>query len=382
MVKHHKQPAKRVVVKFGTNLLATADGNLNEDRVTDLVDQVAQIYKRGIEVLIVSSGSILAGRKMLPDDRRATHLKEYGTIGRQALAALGQPALMNLYERLLARHNIAPAQALISRNDLERRDGYLNIRSTLNTLLELGTIPIINENDVVSVSEIAGKVYGDNDRLSAMVANAMHAELLILLGLTEGLYSGDPHHDPAAELIPEVTDIDERIEAIAKGPRDGVGAGGMRSKIKAARVATRSGTTMVIASGLTPNAITRICDGERIGTHFPVRVSQTEARKRWLMTGFSEDRGAVLVDNGAEKAIKERGVSLLPAGIVAVVGEFKRGDIIEIQNPNKQVIAVGIANYRSDDMDLIKGRQSGELERTLNHFYGAEAIHRNNMTLV
>ena len=156
----------------------------------------------------------------------------------------------------------------------------------------------------------------------------------------------------------------------------------MRSKIKAARVATRSGTTMVIASGLTPNAITRICDGERIGTHFPVRVSQTEARKRWLMTGFSEDRGAVLVDNGAEKAIKERGVSLLPAGIVAVVGEFKRGDIIEIQNPNKQVIAVGIANYRSDDMDLIKGRQSGELERTLNHFYGAEAIHRNNMTLV
>ena len=382
MVKHHKQPAKRVVVKFGTNLLATADGNLNEDRVTDLVDQVAQIYKRGIEVLIVSSGSILAGRKMLPDDRRATHLKEYGTIGRQALAALGQPALMNLYERLLARHNIAPAQALISRNDLERRDGYLNIRSTLNTLLELGTIPIINENDVVSVSEIAGKVYGDNDRLSAMVANAMHAELLILLGLTEGLYSGDPHHDPAAELIPEVTDIDDRIEAIAKGPRDGVGAGGMRSKIKAARVATRSGTTMVIASGLTPNAITRICDGERIGTHFPVRVSQTEARKRWLMTGFSEDRGAVLVDSGAEKAIKERGVSLLPAGIVAVVGEFKRGDIIEIQNPNKQVIAVGIANYRSDDMDLIKGRQSGELERTLNHFYGAEAIHRNNMTLV
>ena len=382
MVKHHKQPAKRVVVKFGTNLLATADGNLNEDRVTDLVDQVAQIYKRGIEVLIVSSGSILAGRKMLPDDRRATHLKEYGTIGRQALAALGQPALMNLYERLLARHNIAPAQALISRNDLERRDGYLNIRSTLNTLLELGTIPIINENDVVSVSEIAGKVYGDNDRLSAMVANAMHAELLILLGLTEGLYSGDPHQDSAAELIPEVTDIDERIEAIAKGPRDGVGAGGMRSKIKAARVATRSGTTMVIASGLTPNAITRICDGERIGTHFPVRVSQTEARKRWLMTGFSEDCGAVLVDSGAEKAIKERGVSLLPAGIVAVVGEFKRGDIIEIQNPNKQVIAVGIANYRSDDMDLIKGRQSGELERTLNHFYGAEAIHRNNMTLV
>ena len=382
MVKHHKQPAKRVVVKFGTNLLATADGNLNEDRVTDLVDQVAQIYKRGIEVLIVSSGSILAGRKMLPDDRRATHLKEYGTIGRQALAALGQPALMNLYERLLARHNISPAQALISRNDLERRDGYLNIRSTLNTLLELGTIPIINENDVVSVSEIAGKVYGDNDRLSAMVANAMHAELLILLGLTEGLYSGDPHHDSAAELIPEVTEIDDRIEAIAKGPRDGVGAGGMRSKIKAARVATRSGTTMVIASGLTPNAITRICDGERIGTHFPVRVSQTEARKRWLMTGFSEDRGAVLVDSGAEKAIKERGVSLLPAGIVAVVGEFKRGDIIEIQNPNKQVIAVGIANYRSDDMDLIKGRQSGELERTLNHFYGAEAIHRNNMTLV
>ena len=196
MVKHHKQPAKRVVVKFGTNLLATADGNLNEDRVTDLVDQVAQIYKRGIEVLIVSSGSILAGRKMLPDDRRATHLKEYGTIGRQALAALGQPALMNLYERLLARHNITPAQALISRNDLERRDGYLNIRSTLNTLLELGTIPIINENDVVSVSEIAGKVYGDNDRLSAMVANAMHAELLILLGLTEGLYSGDPHTIP------------------------------------------------------------------------------------------------------------------------------------------------------------------------------------------
>ena len=382
MVKHHKQPAKRVVVKFGTNLLATADGNLNEDRVTDLVDQVAQIYKRGIEVLIVSSGSILAGRKMLPDDRRATHLKEYGTIGRQALAALGQPALMNLYERLLARHNISPAQALISRNDLERRDGYLNIRSTLNTLLELGTIPIINENDVVSVSEIAGKVYGDNDRLSAMVANAMHAELLILLGLTEGLYSGDPHHDSTAELIPEVTEIDDRIEAIAKGPRDGVGAGGMRSKIKAARVATRSGTTMVIASGLTPNAITRICDGERIGTHFPVRVSQTEARKRWLMTGFSEDRGAVLVDSGAEKAIKERGVSLLPAGIVAVVGEFKRGDIIEIQNPNKQVIAVGIANYRSDDMDLIKGRQSGELERTLNHFYGAEAIHRNNMTLV
>ena len=372
---------RRVVVKLGTNIITASGRGIDEPTLETLVAQIAAVQKSGTDVLIVTSGAVGAGRQVLPQTRDPKRLEARTLSHRQALAALGQTQLMMTYERLFDNHGIQIAQALISRGDLTRRLGYLNVRNTLEALLEIGAVPIINENDVVAVEELEGVVYGDNDRLSAMVANAVDADLLILLGEIEGLFEEDPHLNPDAKIISEVADITPGIKRIARGPHDGRGSGGMASKLEAAELATSSGTPMVIASGRTPDVITRLCAGERIGTLFTAQISQVEARKRWIVTGITDNHGWVSVDDGAAEALRKRGVSLLPIGITAVSGEFERGDIIGVRDTNGTPVAWGISNYPSEDLQKIKGRKSGDVQDLLGHYYGMEVVHRNNMAL-
>ncbi len=375
-----KRP-NRIVVKLGTTLLTGGMDSLDLKTISGIFDQIAAIKNSGVEVLVVSSGAVAAGRESLSRTPCKGKLQRGTVAYRQALAALGQPQLMMTFEQLFAEHGIEVAQALISRGDLQSRSRYLNVRNTLDALLSIGAIPILNENDVVAVEELAGLVYGDNDRLSAMVANTVDADLLILLGDMDGLHKTDPHIDPNSELIPVVEEINESIEDAARGPHDQRGSGGMASKLDAARLAMDSGIPMVIASGRIENVIESICDGEQIGTRFISRVSRKESRKRWILTGRSEHRGSVAVDAGASKALKKNGNSLLPIGIVSVSGTFSRGDIIEVTEIDGTTIGWGLAAYPSSDVELIKGAKSKALPELLGHYYGAEVIHRNNLAL-
>ena len=331
--------------------------------------------------MIVSSGAVAAGRGPLSRTPGKDRLQRGTVAYRQALAALGQPQLMMTFERLFADFNVEIAQALISRGDLQSRARYLNVRNTLEAILSIGAVPILNENDVVAVEELAGEVYGDNDRLSAMVANAVDADLLILLGEMEGLYTTDPVLDPSADLISTVSEINGDIEKAARGPHDKRGSGGMASKLDAARLAMDSGIPMVIASGHVKAVVESICDGEKIGTRFEPRVSRRESRKRWILTGRSDHRGSVAVDDGAANAIRNRGNSLLPVGIVAVGGPFERGDIIEVTEIDGTTIGWGLTSYPSSDVELMKGKHSKVLPDLLGHYYGDEVIHRNNLAL-
>jgi len=375
-----KQP-KRIVVKLGTNLLTSGEDSLDLETIGNIFAQIAAVKASGIEVLIVSSGAVAAGRESLSRTPGKNKLQRGTVAYRQTLAALGQPQLMMTFEQLFANHDVEVAQALISRGDLQSRSRYLNVRNTLDALLSIGAVPILNENDVVAVEELAGEIYGDNDRLSAMVANTVDADLLILLGDMDGLHTTDPHIDPDSELISIVNEIDVTIEKAARGPHDLQGSGGMASKLEAARLSMDSGIPMVIASGRVDNVIESICHGEQIGTRFESTVSRRESRKRWILTGRTEHRGSVAVDAGAANALKNNGNSLLPIGIVSVSGPFGRGDIIEVTEIDGTTIGWGLASYPSSDVELIKGKNSKILPDLLGHYYGAEVIHRNNLAL-
>lgn len=378
--KRPKRP-KRIVVKLGTNLLTSGKDSLDLETIGEIFRQIAAIKASGIEVLIVSSGAVAAGRESLSRTPGKGKLQRGTVAYRQALAALGQPQLMMTFEQLFAKHDVEVAQALISRGDLQSRSRYLNVRNTLDALLSIGAVPILNENDVVAVEELAGEVYGDNDRLSAMVANTVDADLLILLGDMDGLHTSDPHIDPDSELISIVNVIDDAIVKAAQGPHDLQGSGGMASKLDAARMSMDSGIPMVIAYGRVDNVIESICNGEEIGTRFVSDVSRRESRKRWILTGRSEHRGSVAVDAGASNALKNNGNSLLPIGIVSVSGPFERGDIIEVTEIDGTTIGWGLASYPSTDVELIKGENSKALPDLLGHYYGAEVVHRNNLAL-
>ncbi len=379
---------KRVVLKFGTNLLTGGRDALDEDVIRSLVGQVADIRRSGIEVVVVTSGAVAAGKQALAQTPHKERLQARAVVSyRQTLAALGQARLMGVYARMFAEHGTVVAQALISRGDIQlragqRRAGYLNVQGALHALLQVGAVPVINENDVVAVEEIEGEVYGDNDRLSAMVANLVDADLLVLLGEMEGLFTADPHLDPEALVIPVVDEITADIERRARGPLDGRGRGGMASKVEAAKLATASGADVVIASGKTKQVITRICRGEEIGTRFAARATGVESRKRWLLTGVTDSRGAVDVDAGAAKALLEGGRSLLPAGVTGVDGKFERGDLIVVRGPDGRMIASGLANYGAKEVASIKGKKSGDVGAVLGYEFGPEVIHRNNMALV
>ena len=349
---------------------------LDLETMATLVGQIARLHRLGVEVMLVSSGAVAAGRHVLGMTREGKDLPL-----RQALAAVGQGHLMHAYEQLFSWHDISVAQALLSRRDLVDRLGYLNVRNTLLALLEHRVVPIINENDVVAVEELTDNVFGDNDTLSAMVANIVDADLLVMLGEVKGLFTADPHLDPDARLIPVVERISDDIETMGGPSWKSLGRGGMATKLDAARLATASGINVVIANGMEPNVLTRLTDGESIGTLFPATSSKMESRKRWMLSGLSI-KGEIVVDDGAASVLRSQNRSLLPAGVKDVRGPFERGDIISILDAQQAQIACGITNYGSGDIDEIKGVHSDRIAETLGHQYGDEIVHRNNMVIL
>jgi glutamate 5-kinase len=363
------------VVKLGTSLLTGGTDHLSENVMSQLVAQVAHLHRRGAEIVIVSSGAIASGRHKLGLTKKLR-----GIPFKQVLASVGQSRLMSVYERLFDEHNITVAQALLTKADLSDRAGYLNTRNTLLALLELKVVCIVNENDVVAVDEIQEAKFGDNDNLSAMVANLVDADILLLLGDVAGLYTADPYRYPDAQMIPQVERIDSRIERLAAGTANSRGIGGMITKIEAAKLATASGITVVIADGREPDIIKRLVAGEAVGTRFWPFTDKLESRKRWMVSYLSA-KSRLVVDSGAAGALRKKG-SLLPTGIKQVEGNFQRGDVITIYDHKESLIGCGITNYGANDIRVIKGAQSKDIVTLLGYDYGAEVVHRNNLVVL
>ncbi len=372
----HIRRYRRIVVKAGTALVTGGTGRLDLETMASLVGQVARMHADGCRMLLVSSGAVAAGRHVLDVSESSRDLPE-----RQMLAAIGQGRLINAYEQLFGWHDVLVAQALLTGKDLGEREGYLNIRNTLLGLIERRVVPIINENDVVAVDELGGKVFGDNDMLSAMVANIVDADLLIMLGELGGLYTGDPNLDPDAELIPEVSSFTEEIEALGGPSFGGRGRGGMSTKLNAAKLATASGVDVVMASGRTPDVLQRLLDGEAIGTYFPTGATKMESRKRFLLSQMREP-DAIVIDKGAVRALVRQNKSLLAAGVVESFGKFERGAVVKVLDDRKREVACGISNYSSEDIHSIRRLKSDLIEPTLGHYYGDEVLHRDNIVIL
>ncbi|HYM14051.1 MAG TPA: glutamate 5-kinase [Dehalococcoidia bacterium] len=379
MTQHRGRTApagyRRIVAKFGTNLLTAGTDSLDLGVMKALVGQTARLLDEGREVLIVTSGAIAAGRQRLDGARNRRDMPF-----RQVLAAVGQAHLMQTYDRLFTPRGRAVAQTLLTRRDLSDRVSYLNARNTLLGLLEVGAVPVINENDAVAVDEIAGARIGDNDNLSALVANLIDADLLAILTDTGGLYTADPRTHKTATLIERVERITKETEQLAGGG-GARGTGGMVTKLQAAKLATGGGSDVYIAGGHERDVLYRLANGEHIGTLIPARRSRVESRKRWMLSGLAT-RGAIVVDAGAVKALVERGNSLLPAGVRDVQGPFKRGDTVNICLPGGQPVACGITNYDDRELAAIRGVRSDRIADVLGHQYGAEVVHRNNLVLL
>ncbi len=330
---------------------------------------ISQVRAAGHEVVLVTSAAVIAGWEALGFPPRERTLAE-----KQLLAAVGQGQLMHSYATLAALYGITVAQVLLIADDFRNRTRYLNARTTLESCLTHGVLPIINENDVVAVEQI--KV-GDNDTLSAFVANLIEADLLVILTDAPGLYTADPRIDPQATLIPLVERVTPEIWALAGGVGSDRGTGGMHTKIQAAEIATRAGTPIVIAAGDVPDVLYRIVNGEALGTRFLAAGTRLEARKRWILAEIAA--GQIWLDGGAARAVKERGGSLLPAGISKVEGTFERGHTIRLMAPDGLEIARGLTRYSSGDLGRIAGHQSKEIEAILGFTYGPEAVHRDDL---
>lgn len=363
---------KRVVIKIGSSLLVdTAAGTLNRPWLESLAGEVVRLKQRGQQVLLVSSGAIALGRRYLnfASDRR--RLEEL-----QAAAAAGQIVLAHAYQDLLDRHNIKVAQVLLTPDDTEDRRRYLNARSTLETLLALGVVPVINENDTVATQEIR---YGDNDRLAARVSEMISADCLVLLSDVDGLYESDPATNPDAVLIPEVHEITPELESICGSSRTEYGSGGMATKLAAARICMSAGCATLIASGIELAPLLAVENGGPC-TWFLPNKTPLAARKQWI-AGTLATRGALTIDAGAERALNE-GKSLLPVGVVAVDGRFSRGDAVSIKGSSGCELGRGLAAYDSDDAQVIRGQRSQDIERLLGYRGRDEMIHRDNLVLL
>ena len=363
----------RIVVKFGTSTLTDGGTRLSAPRLVDLTRQLSSLRETGHELVVVSSGAMASGREalgypQLPKDVPA----------KQMLAAVGQPRLMARYEQLFGLYGVTVAQVLLTRGDLANRRRYLNARNTLTALLDQRVIPIVNENDTVATEEIR---VGDNDNLSALVANLVDADTLVLLTDQPGLFTADPRRDPAARLVDAVTtpDIPPGLWEAAGGSATGLGTGGMMTKLQAADLARRSGATVIIAQGSAPDILIRLAAGERLGTRFSALASAVESRKRYILAGGAA--GTLVVDLGASQALR-RGGSLLPVGVSAVEGPFDRGDTVRVTDPAGREVARGIANYSAGDLSTIRKRHSEEIESLLGYNYGDEVIHRNDLVLL
>ena len=363
--------AKRIVVKVGSALLVDSQmGTLNHDWLKSLCSDIAALKKSGAEIILVSSGAVALGRRALMLKSGVLRLEES-----QAAAAVGQVRLAQAYAGMLAELGIVAAQVLLTLDDSEGRRRYLNARATLMTLLSLGSVPVINENDTVATAEIR---FGDNDRLAARVASMMGADRLVLLSDVDGLYTADPTRDASAEHIADVEAVTPAIEAMAGDSVSGVGRGGMASKLIAAKIATQAGADVIIAKGKTLNPLAAIADGAR-ATRFHASTSPAAARKRWIAGGLKVE-GTLHVDAGAVAALAS-GKSLLPAGIAQVDGRFERGDAVKICAPGGREIARGLAAYSDADARAIAGRRTADIETILGYRGRDAMIHRDDLAL-
>src|SRR5262245_43854655 len=365
--------AHTVVVKVGPSVLARPDGTLDPARFQALADQLHRLRAAGRKVCLVSSGAIGAGVGRLSLGKRPTDLRHL-----QACAAVGQPFLMRAWEDCLARHGIPTAQLLLTTSDFDSRTRYLNIRNTIVTLFEWGVLPIINENDTVSVAEIK---FGDNDHLAAMVTNLLHAPLLVLLSVVDGLFTADPTQDPGARPIPTVQSIDGEVMGRAQASRSALGSGGMRSKLRAARLATVAGESVVMASGLREDVLGAIFRAEPVGTLFLPHASTLPAWKRWL--GYTaRPKGALVVDAGARNAVQHQGRSLLAIGVVQVSGPFGKGDVVSIRDPDGMEFARGLTNYPAAAVDKLRGVRTEQIRDVLGSCPYEEVVHRDNLVVI
>lgn len=365
--------AADVVIKVGTNVLADAVGCLDRTRIQSLADQIQRVRASGRNAVLVTSGAIGAGVGKLGLGKRPTDLAQL-----QACAAVGQTALMQLYQESLAPHGIATAQILLTAGDFDNRVRYLNARNTIRTLFEYNALPIINENDTVSVAEIR---FGDNDHLAAMVTNLLRAPLLVLLTNVDGLYSDDPRTNPSASLLATVPNIDHSVTGLAANTKSALGTGGMRSKLRAARLATAAGESVIMANGSTDGILDRLFAGEPVGTLFLPHGQDVPAWKRWL--GFTaRPQGTLQVDAGACRALLEQGKSLLPVGVTGVDGEFGKGEVVSICDETGREIARGLCNYSSNDAARLKGQNTDQITTLLGPLTYPEMVHRDNLVVV
>jgi glutamate 5-kinase len=364
--------ARRVVVKVGSSLVTNDGRGLDGQAIGEWCRQLAHLIREGREVIMVSSGAIAEGMKRLGWTTRPTAIQEL-----QAAAAVGQMGLAQMYETKLRANDLGSAQVLLTHADLADRERYLNARSTLLTLLKLGVVPVINENDTVVNDEIK---FGDNDTLGALVANLVEADALVILTDQKGLFTADPRKDPAAEFVREAKAGDAALELMAGGAGSSIGRGGMLTKILAAKRAAGSGASTVIAWGREPDALIRLIQGDAIGTLLVAQTQKNQARKQW-MADHLQMRGAVVVDDGAATKVRVEGKSLLPIGMLSVEGDFSRGDVIAVRDSNGVEIARGLANYASAEARLLCRKPSSEFEKLLGYAAEPEMLHRDNLVL-
>jgi glutamate 5-kinase len=367
------QTAKRVVIKIGSSLLTAGGQGLNKPAIREWVAQMAALRQQGIEVVLVSSGAVAEGMVRLGLKQRPKTLHEL-----QAAAAVGQMGLVRVFENKFQEHHLHAAQILLTHDDLTNRQRYLNARSTMLTLLEFGVIPVINENDTVATDEIR---FGDNDTLGALVANLVEADLLILLTDQIGLFDSDPSLNKDAKLIESASVNDSLLDEVAGESRSGLGRGGMYTKVRAARLASRSGAATVIVAGAIENVITRVMASENLGTYLIPNIAPIAARKQWL-AGQLQLKGKLILDNGAVKVLTEHGKSLLAVGVKSVEGQFNRGDLVSCLDGEGFEIARGLVNYSAAECLKIAGKPSSEFEAIIGYADDEELIHRDNMVVI
>lgn len=366
--------AKRIVIKVGTSTITYANGKRNFSQIDRLAREISDLQNQGKEMILVTSGAVAVGV-----DRMGLPGKPKTIPGKQAAAAVGQGVLMHTYEKFFADYGQIVAQVLITKTEAIDRHRYTNTRNTFMELMRQRVIPIVNENDVVALDELK---IGDNDNMSALVAGIVDADLVIILSDVDGLYTANPQKHPDAVIVPEVAEITPEIEASAGGVGSARGTGGMATKIQAAKAATSSGIHLVIASGTEKNAITRVLQGEELGTLFVSRENRLQFRKRWLAFG-AKIAGSIVVDDGCAKAIRKAGgCSILPAGVFAVQGEFLPGSTVSVIDKDAHELARGLVHYSSAELEQIKGCNSGEIANILGHKNFDEVIHRDDLVIL
>ncbi len=367
------EKTRRIVVKVGSSILASVDRGLHYDVFSHLTKEISELKRQGYEIVLVSSGAIAAGMEKLGYKTRPQSITQ-----KQATAAVGQSRLMHIYENYFSRYQQMVAQVLLTHDDLSHRRRFLNARNTLLTLLELGIIPIINENDTVVVEEI--KV-GDNDNLSALITNLIEADLLIILTDIEGIYDRDPRIHPDARCISLIEDIDADMEGVMGETKSPMSVGGMISKIQAARKASRFGIPTVVACGTKNEVLRQILKGKEVGTLILPKMRTLSSRKHWIAFNL-KPKGDVIVDEGAKRAIVQKGKSLLPSGVLEVKGSFDRGDSVSCIGPRGKEFARGLVNYSVEELEKIKGLRSSEIEGVLGYKYSDEIIHRDDLVVL